>query len=205
MIDWLIDCLLFYVPLKNFSFIWRRHHYQWRLQNLGLCSAIRAFEQGGVFIVPHRCDTGPRFFRSLSREFLCQLTRVIRWHTHSVIFNILISDQNSVLHCFGSSAHCFQRDRAKWLARTAAGVSLRSKIIFVPYCQNSGNEHCFWNDIGIDMENASSKQELFKHSVNCPVKETSKYVLPMSFLLFCLKPGVSLKNMLMASNSQLIQ
>jgi hypothetical protein len=23
------------------------------LQNLGLCSALRAFEQGGVFIVPH--------------------------------------------------------------------------------------------------------------------------------------------------------
>jgi hypothetical protein len=24
-----------------------------RLQNLGLCSALRAFEQGGIFIVPH--------------------------------------------------------------------------------------------------------------------------------------------------------
>jgi hypothetical protein len=24
------------------------------LQNLGLCSALRAFEQGGIFIVPHR-------------------------------------------------------------------------------------------------------------------------------------------------------
>jgi hypothetical protein len=23
------------------------------LKNLGLCSAIRAFEQGGIFIVPH--------------------------------------------------------------------------------------------------------------------------------------------------------
>ena len=28
--DWLIDYLLFYVPLKNFSPIWRRHHYRWR-------------------------------------------------------------------------------------------------------------------------------------------------------------------------------
>jgi hypothetical protein len=26
----LIDYLLFYVPLKNFSRIWRHHHYQWR-------------------------------------------------------------------------------------------------------------------------------------------------------------------------------
>jgi hypothetical protein len=30
------------------------------LQNLGLCSALRAFEQGGIFTC---CDMGPRFFR----------------------------------------------------------------------------------------------------------------------------------------------
>jgi hypothetical protein len=28
--DWFIDYLLFYVPLKNFSLVWRRHHYRWR-------------------------------------------------------------------------------------------------------------------------------------------------------------------------------
>jgi hypothetical protein len=28
--DWLNDYLLFYVPLKNISLIWRRHHYRWR-------------------------------------------------------------------------------------------------------------------------------------------------------------------------------
>jgi hypothetical protein len=34
--------------------IWRRHHYTGKgLQHFGLCSALRAFEQGGVFIVPH--------------------------------------------------------------------------------------------------------------------------------------------------------
>jgi hypothetical protein len=26
----LIDCLRFYVPLKNFSLMWRRHHCRWR-------------------------------------------------------------------------------------------------------------------------------------------------------------------------------
>jgi hypothetical protein len=30
LIDWLIDYLRFYVPLKNFSLIWRRHHCPWR-------------------------------------------------------------------------------------------------------------------------------------------------------------------------------
>jgi hypothetical protein len=38
------------------------------LQNLGLCSALRAFEQGGIFIVPHLLDTGPRFFRSHPKD-----------------------------------------------------------------------------------------------------------------------------------------
>jgi hypothetical protein len=28
--DWLIDYLLFYVPLWNFLLIWRRRHYWWR-------------------------------------------------------------------------------------------------------------------------------------------------------------------------------
>jgi hypothetical protein len=49
----LIDYLLFYDALKNFSLIWRRHHAGEGLQNLGLCSALRAFEQGGIVIVPH--------------------------------------------------------------------------------------------------------------------------------------------------------
>jgi hypothetical protein len=30
IIKWLIDYLRFYVPLKNISLIWRRHHYRWR-------------------------------------------------------------------------------------------------------------------------------------------------------------------------------
>jgi hypothetical protein len=30
MFGWLINCLLFYFPLKNFSLIWRRHHCRWR-------------------------------------------------------------------------------------------------------------------------------------------------------------------------------
>jgi hypothetical protein len=52
-IDWLTDYLLFYVSLKNFSHIQRRHHCRWRATNLGLCSALRAFEQEGIFIVSH--------------------------------------------------------------------------------------------------------------------------------------------------------
>jgi hypothetical protein len=37
------------------------------LQNLGLCSALRAFEQGGIFIVPHLLWHGTSVF-SVSSE-----------------------------------------------------------------------------------------------------------------------------------------
>ena len=49
------DWLLFYVPFKNISLIiiWR-HHYWWRAaKQIGLCLTLKAFEQGGNFIVPH--------------------------------------------------------------------------------------------------------------------------------------------------------
>jgi hypothetical protein len=35
------------------------------LQNLGLCSALRAFELGGSLLCHTCCDTGPQLFRSL--------------------------------------------------------------------------------------------------------------------------------------------
>jgi hypothetical protein len=37
------------IPLKNFSLTIVAED----LQNLGLCSALMAFEQGGIFVVPH--------------------------------------------------------------------------------------------------------------------------------------------------------
>ena len=48
------DYLGFYVPLKNFSLIYGDVTNAGEgLQNLGLSSALGAFEQGGIFIVPH--------------------------------------------------------------------------------------------------------------------------------------------------------
>jgi hypothetical protein len=50
----LIDYLLFYVPLKNFSLKYGDITISGEgLQNLGLCSALWAFNQGGGFIMPH--------------------------------------------------------------------------------------------------------------------------------------------------------
>ena len=46
-------CLGFFVPLQNFSLIWRRHHYRWKAANFDLRSALTAIEQWGFFSVPH--------------------------------------------------------------------------------------------------------------------------------------------------------
>jgi hypothetical protein len=51
----LIDYLLFYmyISLKNFSLCGDVTIAGEGLQNLGLCSALRVFEQRWIFIVPH--------------------------------------------------------------------------------------------------------------------------------------------------------
>jgi hypothetical protein len=50
----LINYLLFYAPLKIFFHLYGDVTIAGEgLQNLGLGSALRAFEQGGIFIVPH--------------------------------------------------------------------------------------------------------------------------------------------------------
>ena len=43
----------FFVPLENFSLIWRCHHYWWTAANFDLCWALMAIEQWGFFSVPH--------------------------------------------------------------------------------------------------------------------------------------------------------
>ena len=65
MKDWLIDWLIIY----GFTSRSRIFHLYGDvtiagegLQNLGLCSALRAFEQGGIFIVPHLLWHGTSVF-----------------------------------------------------------------------------------------------------------------------------------------------
>jgi hypothetical protein len=70
LIDWLYTVLR--PPQEFFLLIWRHYQYRWRagditntgegLQNLGLCTALRAFEQGGIFIKPHLLRHGGSVF-----------------------------------------------------------------------------------------------------------------------------------------------
>ena len=52
----------FYVQLENFSLIWRRHHYWWKVDNFDLCSALMAIEQWGFFSVPDLQWHGSSFY-----------------------------------------------------------------------------------------------------------------------------------------------
>jgi hypothetical protein len=63
LIDRLIDYLRFYVPLKNFSLKYGDVTIPGEgLQNLNLCLALWAFEQGGIFIVSHLLRYGTSVF-----------------------------------------------------------------------------------------------------------------------------------------------
>ena len=46
--------LYFFVPLKYFSLIWRRHHHcRWRAPNFDPCLALMAIDQWRFFSMPH--------------------------------------------------------------------------------------------------------------------------------------------------------
>jgi hypothetical protein len=61
-VNWLIVYFLFYVPLKIFHLNADVTISVEGLQNLGLCSALRAFEQAEIFIVSHLLWHGASVF-----------------------------------------------------------------------------------------------------------------------------------------------
>ena len=67
VIDWLIICC-FTSRSRIFHLYGDATITGEGLQNLDLCSALRAFEQGGIFIVPHLLWHGPRSFRSHTKD-----------------------------------------------------------------------------------------------------------------------------------------
>jgi hypothetical protein len=64
----LIDYLLFYIPLKNFSLALPVKSYPWRAAKFGLMlSAQTLNEQKGIFIVPHLLWHGASVFPNSSK------------------------------------------------------------------------------------------------------------------------------------------
>ena len=66
----------FFVPLRNFSLIWRLHHYRWRAVKFVLCSALMAIEQWGFFLAYHTyCHRASDYNGYLRRPVT--LTRIV--------------------------------------------------------------------------------------------------------------------------------
>ena len=49
----LIVCFEVFIPLENFSLIWRRHHDRWRAAYFDRCSALLAVVHWRFFGLPH--------------------------------------------------------------------------------------------------------------------------------------------------------
>ena len=61
---YLFVCLKFFVPLENFSLIWRRHLCRWRAVKFDLCSELMAIEQ---FSLSHLLWQGASVYNGLLR------------------------------------------------------------------------------------------------------------------------------------------
>jgi hypothetical protein len=79
------------------------------LQNFGLCSALRAFEQGGFFILQHLLWHGSRFFRFHPKDRPIQsllTTHMGMWRTYSNS-NPILTSSHSVASCDTNARGCW--------------------------------------------------------------------------------------------------
>jgi hypothetical protein len=79
MNDWLIDYVQFYVPLKNFSLIWIRHHCRWRAANFRPMLGAQGLWAGRDFYRATTTVTRDLGFSGLIRR-TTQFSRLLR-HT----------------------------------------------------------------------------------------------------------------------------
>jgi hypothetical protein len=70
VISYVLCLFAVYIPHKNFSFIWRRHHYRWRAAKFR--PMLGAQGHWAWRDLHTCCDTGPQFFRSHLEDGLIQ-------------------------------------------------------------------------------------------------------------------------------------
>ena len=71
----LFVCFGFMIPLENFLFVCRGHHYQWTTANFYLCSVLMAIEQWSILSVLHLLSHGVSVYNGNLRG-LIRLTAV---------------------------------------------------------------------------------------------------------------------------------
>ena len=85
-VPWLI-----FVPLENFSLLWRCHHLRWRPANFDLCSALMtliAIEQWGFFCVLHLLWHETSLTISKDQRHSSLLPCVWQWSCHYLFLRL---------------------------------------------------------------------------------------------------------------------
>ena len=75
---------VYFVPLENFSLIWRCKHYRWRATNFHVCTALMTVEQWSFFNVPHLLWQGPTLYNGnlpgpVTLPFVAERLAVEQW------------------------------------------------------------------------------------------------------------------------------
>jgi hypothetical protein len=86
MYGWLINCLLFYVPLKNFSLIWRRHNCRWTAAKFRLMLGTQRLWAGRDLYRATPAVTRSLSFSGLIQRtapFSCLLRHTGMWRIYS--------------------------------------------------------------------------------------------------------------------------
>jgi predicted RNA-binding Zn-ribbon protein involved in translation (DUF1610 family) len=88
----LIDYLLFYVPLKNFSLIWRRHHCRWRAAKFRPMLGVQGLWAGRDLYRATPAVTRDLGFSGLIRR-TAQISRLLRhtWGCGETILTRIVS------------------------------------------------------------------------------------------------------------------
>ena len=86
----LFNCLGFYVKLKNFSLIWRYHHYRFRLQILTHAQHSWPLSSEGSLARHTHCDTGHPFIMVISdNPWLSHLLQSVwQWSCHNLFLRL---------------------------------------------------------------------------------------------------------------------
>jgi hypothetical protein len=103
-LDWLIGWLYCFTSLsRNFHSYGDVTITGDRLQNLGLCSALRAIEQGGIFIMPHLLWYGASVFPvSSERPSICRLLQHARGCWGPILTRNLIGPQSVLVTSYST-------------------------------------------------------------------------------------------------------
>ena len=116
----LFVCLKFYVPLENFSFIRRRHHYGEGLQILTYARNSWPLSSEGSLTCHTYRDTGHPFLMVISEDpwQSHRLPRVLQWSCHYLflrLISVAVGIQNSTFGMRG--------ERFNWL-RHRSGIAI---------------------------------------------------------------------------------